>query len=105
MSPLEVFWSQLKVFWRRVEVFWSRVGGLLGRLRLFLLDGPRLEAGGLVRRRAASTGRAAGAALVGRESLGGGGGARHVEGSGGFSVELILGDFVGHNLRFGGLTS
>ena len=28
----------------------------------------------------------------------------HVEGSNGLSVELILGDYLGHNLRFGGLT-
>ena len=48
-----------------------------------------------------STGRAAGGALAGRESLAGGVGAGHVEGSGGLSVELILGNYVGHNLRFG----
>ena len=69
-----------------LEVFGIQAGGLLGRMRSFLLEGQSLEAGGIVRRRSASTSRAVGVVLAGRESIGDGVGAVHVEGSSGFSI-------------------
>ena len=90
-------------FFSRLEVFRSRIRGLPGCLYPFLLGGKRLEAGSLVRRRYASTGQEVGVPLVGRKVLGGGVGVGHVEGSGGFSVDFILVNYVGQNLPFGGI--